>query len=688
MDEFPADPGRLSLLMRAQPTAEKKRIFLLVFIMATVALTVGGIAIFLLYRAAFDEQRARLLGTARSRARLMEAVARFNARHSDGDVPGGAFAATLTQVREAHARFEGFGETGEFTLAKREGDQIVFLLRHRHADLQDLKPIPLSSQLAEPMRRALSGESGTVVGPDYRGVQVLAAYEPVAVLDLGVVTKIDLAEIRAPFLRAGLAAAALAALVVLAAAMVFFRVSNPVIRRLESHVRDLRKEVEQRKRVEEELRAIRDELENRVAEPAADLEAANRHLLRERKEHRRTDEEKEELQAQLLHSQKMEAVGRLAGGVAHDFNNLMTVVAGYADRLLRKMGESDPSYKGIEEIKKAGERAIVLTRHLLAFGRKQILQPERLDLNAAVMDMMEMLQRLLGEDIDLSAELEPGLGKIMADRVQIDQVIMNLAVNARDAMPQGGALAIRTANVELDDHSHLGYLASSGPHVVIEVRDTGSGMDEEIRERIFEPFFTTKEMGTGTGLGLSTVYGIVRQSGGDVRVYSARGQGTVFKIYVPRCEAPAEEARAPKEGKPAAAGGPLRGSETILLVEDEEALRELAALDLREMGYTVLEAGTVGRALAVADQHEGPIHLLLTDVVLPGLSGRRLFEMLTNRLPHVGVLYMSGHAERHIVHHGVLQAETAFLGKPFTSETLAAKVREVLDASRGAKRLP
>jgi PAS domain S-box-containing protein len=386
--------------------------------------------------------------------------------------------------------------------------------------------------------------------------------------------------------------------------------------------------------------------------------------------------ERRQLEEQLFQAQKMEAIGRLAGGVAHDFNNLMTVITGYADRLLRRMSPDDPSRKEIESIRKSGEQAVALTRQLLAFGRKQVLQPRVLDLNALIREYAAMLPRLLGEDIDVTLELDSGLGRIKADPVQIQQVLMNLAVNARDAMPDGGGLTVETANTELPPAGRTSYVAPAGHYVMLAVRDTGCGMDVQTRERIFEPFFTTKEVGTGSGLGLSTVYGIVRQSGGDIRVYSTPGQGTSFIVYLPRVEEPLPEQKEPRPSESEVE----HGSETILLVEDEKSLRELAKIELEELGYSVLEAGSVGEGLAVSEAHEGTIHLLLTDVVLPGLSGSRLREILERRRPDIKVLYISGHTERHVVRHGVLEPGIPFLEKPFTFEGLAAKIREVLDS--------
>jgi signal transduction histidine kinase/CheY-like chemotaxis protein len=379
---------------------------------------------------------------------------------------------------------------------------------------------------------------------------------------------------------------------------------------------------------------------------------------------------------ELRQSQKMEAVGRLAGGIAHDFNNLLTVITGYSQLLLGRRGSDAPDRVEIEEINTAGARAAALTRQLLAFSRRQVLQPKVLELNAVVGNMERMLRPLIGEDIALHTVLQPQLGRVLADPGQIEQVIMNLAVNARDAMPHGGRLTIETANVELNEtYARRLLTITPGPHVLLAVSDTGCGMDAETQKRIFEPFFTTKERGKGTGLGLSTVYGIVKQSGGSIWVYSEPGRGTTFKIYLPRVEAPAESVE-----PDTARARPPTGTETILLVEDEAGVRSLGRAALQVYGYTVLEATDGDEAIRICDGRRDAIHLLVTDMVMPEMDGRTLAERLTARLPRMKVLYLSGYAGGAIVENGLLNTGAAFLPKPFTPLTLARKVREVLDA--------
>ena len=386
--------------------------------------------------------------------------------------------------------------------------------------------------------------------------------------------------------------------------------------------------------------------------------------------------ERKRLEEQLRQAQKMEAVGRLAGGVAHDFNNVLTAIFGYADLLNEELPDGHQARLDLDEIRKAAQRASSLTRQLLAFSRQQVLQPMVLSLNDLVEDIQNMLVRLIGEDVQLRLGLSPSAGNVRADAGQIQQVLMNLVVNARDAMPTGGKLLVETANTELtEQYAEAHQPVAPGAYVMLAVSDTGSGMDAETKARIFEPFFTTKEKGRGTGLGLSTVYGIVKQSGGYVWVYSEPGRGTTFKIYLPRVDEPAEPLAPPQRE-----ARTLTGTEIILLAEDDEMLRPLSKGLLERLGYRVLEAENAIRALALADAHAGPIHLLVADVVMPGGSGRELARRLANSRPDTRVLYVSGYTDDAIVHHGMLEPGLNFLQKPFTPAALARKVRDVLDA--------
>lgn len=390
--------------------------------------------------------------------------------------------------------------------------------------------------------------------------------------------------------------------------------------------------------------------------------------------------ERRAMEQQLRQAQKMEAIGRLAGGIAHDFNNLLSVIIGYGDLVLEKAGEASPLRAPVEQIRKAADRASSLTRQLLAFSRQQMLQVKVLDLNAVVAEMAKMLPRLLGEDIQLETSLDPGLGQVKADEGQIEQVIMNLAVNARDAMPNGGRLLIHTANVSSVDEFDLEQPPiAPGKYAMLLVKDSGMGMDAETRAHIFEPFFTTKELGKGTGLGLATVYGFVKQSGGYIWVSSEPGAGTTFTIYLPQVYEQVAKRPSPRVG-PAS----RRGAETILLVEDESSLRVLTRNILEENGYTVLEAGDGVEAIEQARNCRGQIHLLLTDMVMPGMSGQAVAARLALMRPGIRTLYMSGYTG--VEMHGLADLESVVIRKPFTRDVLLDRLREILDFAERAER--
>jgi signal transduction histidine kinase/ActR/RegA family two-component response regulator len=420
------------------------------------------------------------------------------------------------------------------------------------------------------------------------------------------------------------------------------------------------------------------ELAQALADHAA-LAISNARLLqsalKELNERERAEAALRRSEEQLRQAQKMEAIGRLSGSVAHDFNNLLSVILSYSDLVLSELKAVDPLRADVESIKKAGENAADLTHQLLAFSRQQVLAPRIVDLNATLVESERMLRRLIGEDIEFVTHYARSVSRVKVDPGQVDQVLLNLVINARDAMPDGGKLTIETKDVMLDEEyvdEHLGVVG--GAHVMLAVSDTGFGMDKQTQARIFEPFFTTKELGKGTGLGLSTVFGIVKQSQGHIWVYSEPGGGTTFKVYLPVCEGveiEVHEAIAPTT---------LQGTETVLLVEDQEDVRRVAHAILRRYGYHVIEARNAGEALLSCERHPRTIHLLLTDVVMPQLSGRELAERLLAIRPEMKVLYMSGYTENVIVHHGILDSGLAYLQKPIVPEGLARRVREVLDA--------
>ena len=992
---------------------ERRRFFFLALIMICACAMVMTVMTVILYHYEMKKQREKLQVTAQSQARLIEAVARYDAKAANiirsVSPDHKAAEATLSQIIDAHAHYIGFGKTGEFTLARREGDSIVFVLRHRHGAVEHPAPVAFNSDLAEPMRRALNGLSGTVIGLDYRGVTVLAAHEPVAVLDLGIVAKIDLSEIRAPFVRSCLAAAAISLIVILAGTALFFRIGAPILKRLEAYARDLEKEVEERKRTEETLRESetrlkgaekiakfghweltlgKDEsplywsdevyrifgidssqqnvthelflnsvhpddldylntayqesvknktqysIDHRIVLPDGNIkyvheqcdtyldEKGNAHSLgtvqditarkkveealekernllrtlidnipdlifikdresrfitgntmvarymgaaspneligktdfefylrevaeqffndeqdiirtgeplinqedpfsnpktghegwysttkvplkdskgevlgivgitRDITKRKQAEAERErllhaieqsaecivitdvnaviqyvnpaferitgytyeevigknprilqsgkqdnafykkmwdtltqgeawsghiinkrkdgtlctldatispvfdslgniinyiavmrdisgeiKLQEQLHQSQKLAEIGQLAGGIAHDFNNILMVIKGYSDFALQKLAAEDPIREDIDEIKSAGRRASALTRQLLAFSRKQILQPQTLNLNDLILNIDKMLRRMIGENIELITLPHPDLWYVKVDPGQIEQIIVNLSVNARDVMPDGGVLTIETANVHLDptyarEHSDT----QPGSYVMLAISDTGCGMDEETQQQIFEPFFTTKEKGKGTGLGLSTVYGIVKQSNGNIWVYSEPEKGTTFKIYFPRTSEPVETEKQEKTSLSS-----LSGSETILIVEDDKNVRSIIIRTLQMYGYTVLEASHGQEALQISKEYGQEIHLLLTDVIMPGMSGRTVAERMAPLFPSIKVLFMSGYTDNAIVHHGILDKGVELIQKPFVPAALAKRVRELLD---------
>ncbi|MBI2891625.1 MAG: PAS domain S-box protein [Nitrospirae bacterium] len=727
----------------------RKWLLVLIGVLALLSLAVLAIAIGVLYTTAIEQERHRLEEIVKSQARLMEAVARFNVARNP-DFPGGPLTATMAQVVDAHAHYPGFGESGEIVLGRREGDLIVFLLsRERHGDVPPV-PIAFDSDWGAPMRRALLGETGSVIGFDYRGKQVLAAYTHLAGLNLGVVAKVDMDEIRAPYLRAGVVAGASTLYLVVLGAGLIIVLSGPIFGRLresEAHMRaivetavdgivtiDEKGVIQSFNPAAERIfgytaaEAVGRNVSRLMPEPdrsghdahlgrylrtgeakiigigrevvgrrkdgesfpvdlaISEVRMAGRRMfvgiLRDITERRQREEDQHRLEQQLLQSQKMEAVGRLAGGLAHDFNNQLTTILGYSEMLLDRLEADSPLRRYVSEIKEDGDRAASLTRQLLSFSRAQPTQVQVLDLNEVIMSAERMLRRLVGDDVEFRLRLASNTGRVAADRVQLEQVLMNLVVNARDAMPRGGSLSLSTSGEVLggDRPAQLHGLAS-GPYVRLSVVDTGIGMDEETLSRAFEPFFTTKGQGKGTGLGLSTVYGIVQQAGGTVFAESEPEQGSTFTLYLPRVEdAEVEAAPVAKVSTP----GPRGGAETILLVEDEERVRVLTEEVLRASGYRVMAAATPNEALEICRNEKAGIQLLLTDVIMLQMSGPALAAEVKGIRPGIRVLYMSGYTGEMIQQHGYRIDAGLFIAKPFSPAVLTRRVREILDAPGAA----
>lgn len=654
--------------------SERKRIFVLILIMALSALLVAGITIASLYNAAVSEERERLVETVQSQARLIEAVARFGAVNLGSDFPGGARAATLAQIIEAHKNFEHSSRTTEFTLAYKKGDTIKFLLRHRHGGLEPSKPIGFDSMLAEPMRQALRGRSGTIVGIDYRGERVLAAHEPVAELDLGIVAKIDLSEIRAPFVKAGVTAVLLGVVVVLIGVSLFLRISNPMIKQLEDHNseleianKNLTREIDDRQRAEDALReseakyrllvenandAIfilqdgrikffnqqarqvglylaldltrvplseyvhpddRDRVNKRyfgrVAEENLPKSSAFRlvgedrqimwvelHSVRINWENGpatlnflRDITLQRQLEQQLQLAQKMEAVGTLAGGIAHDFNNLLMGIQGRNSLMLFDSEPGHPFYEHLKETESYVMRAEKLTKQLLGFARGGKYETRPTDLIQIIDRSSQMFARTKKE-ISIYNDYQSKTCPVEVDQSQIDQVLLNIFVNAWQAMSGVGQLYIRTREIDLEERFVRTYGLQPGKYVQVAITDTGIGMDDETAKRVFDPFFTTKEKERGTGLGLASAYGIIKNHDGIITAESTKGKGASFKIYLPVSGKPIVD-------QPQAEQQIVTGTETILLIDDEEMILEVAAAMLKKIGYKVLTAqgGGAGR---------------------------------------------------------------------------------------------
>jgi PAS domain S-box-containing protein len=717
--------------------AESKRIALLVGVMMAVVIAATATSIGVGYRTAFERERQHLIANVGSHARIMEAMARFeaSAHHPERQDLGSA---ALSQIVDAHTRHEATGDTAELTIGRLDGDQIEFLMRHRHAESGPPDPVPLTSGLAEPMARALAGESGSMVGLDYHGQRVLAAFEPVAGLNLGVVAKVDLAEIRAPFLRAGMTIVGATLALTAVGTLIFIRVTNPMISTLREREEQLalllastgegifgmdtagrctfanRSALRQLgyadprallgKDMHELIHHTRSDGQPHPREDCPILESLREETAVYRDEEtlwradgtgfpaeyraqpmRRNGEvvgmvatfvditERKRRELQLLQAQKMEVLGQLTGGIAHDFNNLLTVILGNLRLLAEEERHAeDPGLAElVDDALSAAADGAELTQRLLAFARKQTLAPTRIDLNAFVRDCAGIIGRLTGDDVTLILELASEPLPVLVDGARLHGALLNLAVNARDAMPEGGRLTIGTRRARGGDDANA----------VLTVTDSGTGMAPEVAERATEPFFTTKPRGKGSGLGLSMVYGFARQSGGEVVIRSRPGAGATIAISLPLAEATAVAAPGPAFDT-VHATSVQPATDPIVVVEDEPRLRAFIGRCLTELGYEPLLLPDAGAAQTALESREGRVSLLLTDIVMPGeMDGLALARRARRRWPHLPILLTTGYSREHEA--GDAEDTFTVLPKPFSKEELAAALRRILPAPAG-----
>ena len=749
--------------------SNRKRVFILISIMALNALFVAGIAIFSLYRAAISEERERLVEIAQSQARLIEAVARFDAASGSSGGMESARSATLSQIIEAHQNYEQSGRTMEFTLAERKGNLIIFLLRHRHGDLKQPKPIDFASNLAEPMRQALSGRSGTLVGVDYRGERVLAAHEPVSELDLGIVSKIDLSEIRAPFVKAATIAGLLSVLVVIGGAALFLKISNPMIKLVEAHNiqlavanKKLRQEIVERMRVEEALRKsemkyrdiyfnIQDvyyetspdgiileispsiekfsqyqhedligrSLYDLYADPEVTGKVINKILadgkvgdfeinLRDKDNSQRpcsivmtvikdeqgvplkfigsmrdifirkqAEKERKDLEEKIARLQKMEALGLLAGGVAHDLNNVLSGIVGYPDLLLMELAEDSPLKKPILTMQRSGQKAADIVQDLLTLARRGVITPDVLNLNDIVKDYLaspehERLEAF-HSDVQIETNLNRELLNIKGSSTHLRKTVMNLVSNAAEAQVGGGIISLLTRNKYID-RPLKGYdNIQEGDYVVLEVSDNGVGIAAEELNRIFEPFYTKKVMGrSGTGLGMAVVWGTVQDHRGYIDIESKEGKGTTFYLYLPvtRDRIVEKKAVIPVETYKGA-------GQSILIVDDVRDQRELASRMLTTLGYS---ANTVSSGEGAIDYlKNNSTALVLLDMIMdPGIDGLDTYRQILKLYPKQKAIIASGFSETKRVKEAQKLGAGQYVKKPYTLENLGLAVKKEL----------
>jgi PAS domain S-box-containing protein len=719
-----------------------RRIILLILTMSVVVAVATAVAIGVLYETAFERQRQQLVDSAHTMARLLEGLASFDERYAH-DFPGDPEDATLAQIREAFTHEHGVSGTTEVTLGRRDGDRIVFLMRHHHVAGGPPDPVLWGSGLSEPMQRALSGERGTMNGADYHGADVLAAYDHVVDLGLGVVAKIDLAEIRAPFLRAGLLVAAVALVLIAAGTVMFLRLTNPMLEALRERQERLGLilsstvegifgiDLDGRCTFANEAAVAMLGYEHDAALLGRDIHELIHHTRPDGSPHPReecptslaiargesllvADEmlwradgtafpaeyrthpmrrdgrivgavvsfedttERRDQEAQLAHAQKMEVVGTLTGGIAHDFNNLLTIILGNL-RLLGKQIQHRPiddAAELLDDALSAAEDGAALTGRLLTFSRKRPLSPEIIELGGFLHENLDFLRSATGDAITIRHEPPDSPLWVSVDVPQLESALLNLAVNARDAMPTGGVLEIALSR---ETTIPGGAKTEMGPFVAIRISDTGEGMTAEVAARAIEPFYTTKEAGKGSGLGLSMVYGFARQSGGDLRIESAPGRGTTVTLYLPEAEERSGDRESWGQGD---AVSPGSRDDRILVVEDEERVRRFAARTLQEAGYRIFEAADAEAAKEILAGEPG-IRLVFSDVVMPGvIGGRELGRWVRVHHPATAVLLTTGYSAESPGGEG----DFPLLPKPYGQHSLLAAVRRALDANHSRLR--
>ncbi len=724
--------------------SERMRIVWLVVVMMAAVTVSTTVAITVLYNTAFDQERAHLIQNVDDQAHLMEAVARFDREHHPGDAAESADA-TLSQIESAFDHYPSDGQVAEIAVAQLIGDEIVYLVTHGRPAGRKIDPIPVDSQLAEPMRRALEGHSGSMVGLDYRGVEVLAAYGSVPLLNAGVVAKMDLADLREPFLQGAAMVIGLALLLISAGTVLFLRLASPIVRHLTDTEDQLHLIMEstgegifgldaegrctfinpagmQMLGYSDESQLLGQDMHRLIHHSCRDgsaLPAENCAIYRARGQNtgvRLEDEQlwradgtgfpadyrsypmskdgavigavvmftditdRKEREAKLLHAQKMEVVGHLTGGIAHDFNNLITIIQANLNFLEQKLGEEADAETGelIGDARSAAQDGADLIRRLLTFARRQALDPQQLDLTAFIEHTARFLRRLTGEGVELILKQSAGALPVLVDRQQLENVVLNLTINARDAMPDGGTLTIRTGreSVSAEDGAKAGL--APGRYVVVSIADTGLGMSPDEVRRAVEPFYSTKAMGKGTGLGLSTALGFAQQSGGDLKITSTPGHGTIVTLYLP--EAPLGE---PEDGVAATRTAPTQtagGARTVLVVDDEPSTRRLACGILSDLGYRVLEAGSADAAIGVLES-ESWVDLLFTDVVMPGaMNGLELGRWALRHRPDLEVLLTSGFPQPMSGKEAAEGDALPFLKKPYSKQQLQEAVETLFHA--------